>query len=270
LAEVDRSQRQSNDFLVALNQRLCHDVEYALRMENGGSQSHTYSQVWNFLPRVEEEDGRGTVYGFDLQDIHTDDAAQRISTAQVGAPNVALHHFSPHADVKYHTYYEETELYLVPFTEERREVYLGWFARHIEDRLGAADVHAAWRGKPASTSVLVTAIVPSRTEQSRVIEALDTSKGGIAGCLLTLEGGDRIGFSTGDADDAALNVLGHQRTARSLLVYQPQEGEVRGMSIDAEGGVEFVGVGMTEVGMVQVPTGFAWRQTDSGFVPEYE
>ena len=65
-------------------------------------------------------------------------------------------------------------------------------------------------------------------------------------------------------------MLDHQRTARSLLVYQPQEGEQRGMSIDAEGGAEFVGGGMTEVGMVQVPTGFTWRQTDSGFVPEYD
>ena len=240
------------------------------RLENSGPESHTYSQVWNFLPNVEEDDGRGTVYGFDLQDIHTDDAAHRISTAQAGAPNVALHHFSPDADVMYRTYYEETERYLVPFSEERREVYLGWFARHIEDRLGAADVHAAWRGKPGSTSVLVTAIVPSRTEQSRVIEALDTSKDGIAGCLLTLKGGDLIGFSSSYTDDAALNVLDHQLTARSLLVYQPQEGEERGISIDAEGGAEFVGSGMTEVGVLQVPAGFTWRQTDSGFVPEYD
>ena len=35
LAEVDPSKRQSNDFLVALNQRLCQDIEYALRMEPG-------------------------------------------------------------------------------------------------------------------------------------------------------------------------------------------------------------------------------------------
>ena len=42
------------------------------------------------------------------------------------------------------------------------------------------------------------------------------------------------------------------------------------MAIDAEGGAEFVGRGMTAVGRVRVPTGFTWRQTDSGFVPQYD
>ncbi|NKB66617.1 MAG: IMP dehydrogenase [Candidatus Latescibacteria bacterium] len=35
LAQVDPAQRPTNDFLVALNQRLCQDIEYAVRMEPG-------------------------------------------------------------------------------------------------------------------------------------------------------------------------------------------------------------------------------------------
>ena len=238
------------------------------RLENAGARERTYSQVWNFVQRLDEDDGRGIVHGFGLDDVKVDGAAHRIYTEQPGAPNVSLHHFPGTADLQYQTYFAEEEPYVVPFSGEKRDIFPGWFARNIADRLGAVDVHVAWRGEAQSTAVLVTVIAPSRTTQARVLEAEDRSRDGTSGFLAVLEGGARLGFAAA-AGDATLQALGHSVTGRSLLVYLTEDGEQHGMLIDGAGGRELAGPGMATVGDVRVPGGFTWRQTPAGFAPEY-
>ena len=229
-------------------------------MRNSGDETRTYSQVWNFPPRVDEE--RRPVNGFAEDQVGFDAAARRISTSDPDAPNVHLYHFGVD-ELSYEKYYGETEPTVIEPAGEGQNPVLGWYARFIADAVPAVDIHATWRGG-AGASTLITVIVPSSTDTPPVAEARELP----GGFEMSLTDGQKLGLFIAD-EAQELRGMGVSVEARSLLVHS--DDRVTGIAFGGESGYEFE-VRDREVvptHEITAPTGFAWVETPEGIAPDH-
>ncbi|MBN2451296.1 MAG: heparinase II/III family protein [Lentisphaeria bacterium] len=186
-----------------------------------------YSQVWNFLPHVEETDIRLSAAGFQPDQFRLDPSARVLSTADPEGPNVAFHHFGP-GTVAYSKYVGD------------RDHRLGWFARGIGDAIPAPDVHASWSSEDGS--LLLTIVAASDALQPGPLAdtvSRDAPERGVAGCDARTRTGGRL-LVRGARTSTSLEADGLVADATLLLVWRQGAavaGIVRGgSSLTAPGG----------------------------------
>ncbi len=197
------------------------------RMSAADDTPHTYSQVWNFLPQIDDRDWAKNIAGFREDEFMLDEAARKFRTADPTGPNVAFHHFGP-SQVEYRKYYGD------------RDPWLGWYAPGIGDAVPAVDMHVKWRS--ADGSVLVTVLAPSDvgdTGPLASVEALDDPDAGVAGFTADLGDGRALAVRCAESP-RRLRAGEFAADARLLLVTTSKDGDagiVRGGgSVDLPGG----------------------------------
>ncbi|HJN15814.1 MAG TPA: heparinase II/III family protein, partial [Armatimonadota bacterium] len=74
------------------------------RMDSSGDAEHEYTQLWNFLPRVEHANWQSTIAGFGDDEFSLDAEAKVLRTVDPDGPNVEFRHFGPErvTYTKYH------------------------------------------------------------------------------------------------------------------------------------------------------------------------
>lgn len=230
---------------------------------------HTFTQLWNFPPNQGE--GPTDSPGFAAEQVITDTDGQMIHTDDPDGPNVWLYHFN-RRPLSYTSYYGH-----------RGVPYRGWYATGIGGRRWeAVDIDADWRG--AGDQLLVTAIVPTSDNRSRVTARQRLGEARSNGLQLTLADGSQVVFRAA-ADAAALEAGSLTARAEALLVTVSPDGDTRGVALGCES-LNHAGVpaaietpafefvvrdGAVEPGAsVAVPDGFHWRQlADGRLAPVY-
>jgi len=145
------------------------------------SAPHTYTQIWNFPPFINDKDSANP--GFKQDQIVVDSGPHIITTRDPEGPNISLYHFNTEP-LTYETFYGN----LQPFR--------GWYNMGIVGRrYPKMDVHANWKSE--GDTLLVTVIVPNRTAQSvvRSIMPRNDPAQGIRGFDLVLNDGTHVALA---------------------------------------------------------------------------
>ena len=188
------------------------------RMSAAGAKEHRYTQIWNFMPYVEDTDTRKSAAGFRPEQFAMDARQRRFGTTDAEGPNIEFIHFGPR-QVEYRKYFGD------------REKWLGWYARGIGDAIPAVDVHANWRSTHGDT--LVTLLVPrDKGTESPVASAqsLDRPDAGLAGFTSQLRNGAKLSVLCAGAAQA-LRLGDFRAQAQALVLYESSDktaGMVRG------------------------------------------
>jgi hypothetical protein len=185
------------------------------RLRAADGAPHQYSQVWNFLPYLEDSDVRHSAAGFEENQFALDDAARVIATNDPDGPNMTFRHFGP----KTMTYTKYVG---------SRDPVLGWFARGIGDAVPAPDVHASWSSE--DSTVLLTTLEPRDVgSDGPVAEATteDEPARGIAGFSARITKGGTLSVRAAETA-TRLEVAGFSTEATLLLVWQ-HDGAVAGI-----------------------------------------
>jgi hypothetical protein len=182
-----------------------------LRGETGtmsGTETHTYTQTWNF-----PEDFAPDQVTFDV-------SKKIIQTLDPKGPNISLRHFSS-AQIEYEKYYGQ------------ENPMRGWIRVSGLDNLKAVDMHANWKG--SGDQVLVTLIIPSRRMENRVAKVESFGSGqdtSICGFSLALKDGTRITYQAA-LNSAVLHAGSLEARASALLLTELPEGSSSGIMLDA-------------------------------------
>jgi len=176
---------------------------------------HRYSQVWNFLPWVEDTDSRRSAAGFKADQFQLDEGARTMATADPEGPNLKLRHFGPRR-ITYTKYVGD------------RENRLGWLARGIGDAIPAPDVHASWTHE--DSGVLLTIVEPSDSRKPGPLAAVtsrDVPESGVAGFDARTDSGGRLLVRTAERP-VSLEAGGFAAKAMLLLLWR-HDGQTAGI-----------------------------------------
>ncbi len=226
------------------------------RMIRKDDRPHTYTQVWNFPPPVEDARYDRSRAGFTPQQFEFHPGGRTFPTSTFrttdpAGPNLCFTHLGP-APAAYQLYHGD------------RDPWLGWFAMGIGDARPAPDVHVTWSSERSD-------------EMLTVLEPLDT---GWKSCLTKhfLNPGperfsDRVTLTNGHvltvcsaANPVAMSGGDITATATFLLVDTPPDGPASGLALGAEmlsmagrtvalasPNAEFGPAGVTPIFLAQVP-----------------
>lgn len=186
------------------------------RMSNKGDAEHEYTQLWNFLPRVDDENWEKRIAGFGEDQFALDEDAKLLRTTDLSGPNVEFRHFGPER-VTYTRYFGD------------RERWLGWFAAGIGDAQPAVDVHVGWTSDDSDS--LVTVMSPMDVGQDSPVAEATEIDGGVD---VALREGGRIQYLAA-AEATELEAGPVRATAQALLVQTGATGEVAGIVVGCEG-----------------------------------
>ncbi len=214
---------------------------------------HGYSQVWCFDKDYKEDQ------------VLTDEAGQRVLTRDSAGPNIALYHSGP--SIRYTKFYGQKE------PQSR-----GW--RDQDHR--AVDVHASWRG--TGTQQVLTVLYPCPGEAFDVENVEQMDRDGVTGISILRNDGSKIEGRSALDGGLPLEIGGVRILGEALFLYTAADGTVSGLALGAsEVGVdgkaqdllardfafELTDEKLTLTGEIGVPTGFEWKDTPDGIVPEY-
>jgi len=226
---------------------------FMVRDRLDAEKAHEYSQVWCF----DKEYGETQVL--------TDEAGQRVLTRDSAGPNIALYHSGP--SIRYTKFYGQKE------PQSR-----GW--RDQDHR--AVDVHASWRG--TGTQQVLTVLYPRPGEAFDVENVERMDRDGVTGISILRNDGSKIEGRSALDGGLPLEIGGVRILGEALFLYTAADGTVSGLALGAsEAGVdgkaqdllardfafELTDEKLTLTGEIGVPTGFEWKDTPDGIVPEY-
>ena len=232
------------------------------RME--ADKPHTYSACWNFPPK-DFDTRHGKAAGFGEDEVRFDGEHNVIQTCQSDSPNLFMHQFCT-SPIAYTKYFGD----LNPAR--------GWLAPGISGRrYPKVDIHSSW-DTGEGTSLLVTVLSPSPSEESPVVDSEDHSDSSSVGFRLRLTTGATIAYLAA-TEPRALTIDSFHASAQALLVYQSGDG-VTGVVLDgtrirlgdreeeppAPSAVFTVQDGDLHFDPITIPTTFRWRE---GHGPEY-
>jgi hypothetical protein len=212
---------------------------------------HGYTQSWCLGPE------------FSVADVNVSANGRAADTASGSGANVAMRWFSP-TPVSCRK----------RFGEKAKTTALGWRALGWDEKeqryTPAVDLLTEWTG--TGNQLVVTLIVPSPDQTSRIVESHDLSQPGRPGFRARLSDGAQLTYLA--SAGSSLTAAGVTVAGQALLVVTDAAGQTRGLSLDAEtGGQEFeLGKGgvQREVAEIRVPPGFRWLGTDGQARPAYE
>jgi len=232
-------------------------------------QPHTYTQCWNFPAEYKARDF--ITPGFAESEVVIDATARVIHTTDPDGANLFLHHFSAQP-VDYKKFFGTTD------------PYRGWQAPGIAGRrYPKVDVQTSWQGN-TGTSLMVTALLPVRGQQSPVVNSADLSQGSINGCRMVLENGMTVTYLA-TPTPMPLQENDIIATAEALLVTTTADGATRGIALGCDNlqinekrqrltarDFEFTLSAGTlhNVTPIIIPTTFNWETTPQGIVPCYD
>lgn len=241
------------------------------RLRATDERTHTFTQTWHLPPFIT---GKDAVSGFTAEQVVIDPTANLMHTDDPIGPNIWVQHLGGDART-----YEKFHGHKNPFR--------GWYARHIGDAVPAPEVRISWSG--ARTSVLVTAIVPSRDQQHpyTLIPPVPATANAKAeqstGGDLRLNDGTVINVRAA-LDKPAMLTAGPISGTGELLVTVTHGGSTSGIALGCaslshgkksraathrDGEWELRG-GMPEVvAPITLPSGFSWVDDSTGLRPAY-
>ena len=190
------------------------------RMERTDDTQRTYSQVWNFPPRLQnrQDYARKQIDGFDPGQFSLDADAKRFATADPDGPNLAFVHVVP-GPLRYRLFHGD------------RAELKGWFAPGLGSLCAAPDVHAEWRS--ADSDRLVTLLLPEAKGAPATLPSLEREEGpGWFGFSASLRTGGRLAYRTA-AIPLPLSVGPVSATATGLFVRE-KDGVLTGFATGAE------------------------------------
>lgn len=210
-------------------------------------QEHEYSQVWCFGKEYKEDH------------VKPEAQEQRILTHDSTGPNIGIYHFGP--VVNYTSHYGRR----VPQSR-------GW--RDKEFR--AVDVHASWIGE--GKQQLLTVLYPRPAGEFDVEKVVRMENDGVTGVSILRKDGSKIEGRCAKTKQT-LEIAGVRIVGEALFLYTSADGKVTGLVLGADKtpnlaatdfAFEWTGGMMVMSVEISVPTGFKWRETQAGIVPEYE
>ena len=175
------------------------------RMASQDDTPHTYSQVWNFLPKLESKQdyARRHIDGFTPDQFDLQPGEKRFATADPAGPNLEFLHLTP-GPVTYRKYYAD------------REGLKGWFAPGLGSVCAAPDVHAEWRSTDSDR--LVTLLLPHAKDGPSPVTKLDRLAGpSWFGFDAELRAGGSMSYRTAK-EPTTLQIGAVRATATGLLV----------------------------------------------------
>jgi hypothetical protein len=186
------------------------------RMNGVDDTVRTYSQVWNFPPKIvsKEDYVRRHIDGFAADDFELQPNQRRFATAAPNGPNLEFFHLGP-ATLTYQKYYGD------------RETLRGWFAPGLGSVCAAPDVHAEWTS--AESDRLVTLLLPRDNEGIGPVLSVERRTGeGWFGFDSELRIGGRVSFRSGTGA-SELRIGDVVAMAGGLLLYVPNTGPTAGV-----------------------------------------
>ncbi len=172
-------------------------------------ETHTYTQVWNF------DDS------FAKEQVKTDEAQQRIWSADPKGANVALYHFGA-APLTYKKWYGE----VLP-----DGTHCGWVkANNAAAKSPKVDMHAIWEGK--GEQLLVTLIEARKDDKSRINKMEPLGGDGVQGFRATLADGHVLTYQAA-LNEAPLKAGEITLRGSVLLTLADAAGATRGIALDA-------------------------------------
>jgi hypothetical protein len=247
-----------------------------------GKPAQTLTQLWHFPApglatnrEYADKDGKRSPLapGFTREQVQCDAAAQRVLTANPDNVNLAILHAVP-GTVAYTTWFGD------------KYPWRGWANAAPSMASGyipAVDLHATF----SADAPIVTTLVPipqGQTYEQRIAAFTKEFRNGQTRITLTLVGGTVVQYLVAQSP-TELSAGLIKATAGALLTVTDATGGVRGLTIGCReislGGTaqkvsgpdfEFAvdGQRLADVQPIQVPDGFAWKETPTGIVPDYQ
>lgn len=190
------------------------------RMIRRDETPHTYSQVWNFLPKVvsREDYARRQIDGFAPDQFDLQPEAKRFATADPEGPNLEFVHITP-GPVNYRMFYGD------------RDELKGWFAPGLGSLCAAPDVYAEWDS--TGSDRLVTLLLPTPKEgPSPVAKLTRLNDAQWFGFDAELRAGGTLAYRTAQTP-VELHIGPVTAIATSLLVRQ-RDGVLSGVVMGAQ------------------------------------
>jgi|GEM_PF-3022635 len=229
-------------------------------MQNDDGKEHSYTQNWN-LPGFQDQ-GKTKASGFKKDQVIAEPAGNSFHTVDPDGPNLWMY-FCGGGERQIANHYGE------------KNPYLGWFSPGFGNLIPAPEVMVNW--KSSSSSVLVSVICPTKTNEQPPFILKDNSKNGdqtVASLEMERKDGSKIEYHAA-LTPQMLRIAGGFINAQACLAVKFTNGTVRGLVIGRVGATpsdfEFSGNGSTigDISPINVPKGFRWRETQLGIVPDY-
>jgi hypothetical protein len=246
-----------------------------------GKPAQTITQLWHFpAPGLAtnrsyaDKDGKRSPLapGFTREQVQCDAAAQRVLTANADNVNLAILHAVP-GTVAYTTWFGD------------KYPWRGWAnaaPSMVSGYIPAVDLHATFSADAPIVTILVP-IPQGQTYERRIAEFAKEFSDGKTRITVTLIDGTIVQYMVAQsATQLSAGLI--KATAEALLTVTDATGAVRGLTIGCRemtlaGTVQKVsgpdfefsleGQRLAEVQAIQVPDGFAWKETPTGIVPDY-
>ena len=262
-------------------------------MNNMGSSSNEYSQIWRFPARVDPEEAKEqgktglvspqgyTLTGFRDEEVIVDTDNHAIKTQDEGTVNIFLSQFS-NEELSYKKYFGSKG-----DEPDGDGLYRGWTTNTLNSsRVPCADVYVSWRDNNSNQSQVMTFAMPSKTDQAPYKELKDISSAeqGITGFEVITDEGIKV--TSLSAPTATPMEAGGISAVATDLILCDKDGEISGIVLGCEslqnetGKVEteeknfefVIKDGKPEIiqSLIQ-PHSFGWVETDDGkYYPRYD
>lgn len=204
--------------VVFLREAGCWIVED--RMLRRDETARTYTQTWNFLPKVESEQdyARRHIDGFAPDQFDLQPEQRRFATTDPDGPNLEFVHLLP-GSIRYRLYHGD------------REELKGWFAPGLGSLCAAPDVHAEWDS--ADSDRLVTLLLPRPKNGTPPLDGIVRREGpGWFGFDGEVPGGGTLAYRT--AQTPVRLEVGPVVAVASGLLVRERDGVLSGLVSDAE------------------------------------
>ncbi len=223
---------------------------------NDDEEINECSQIWNFVPYINDTNNNVHVNGFSEDEVTYDSTKRFIKTADSDGSNVFLYNFYPE-NLEYTKYYGY----------KGEEGYRGFYANGFARRYPKVDMHVSWEEKGKGIPVL-TLIEASDNTSSKITSVEDLSyadtSGGYSGFKLISENetvlcyfaANTESFSVGDAVINAKAVV-YQKNANKLIAVGAQGYSSENFEGYIENGEVKV---LYEIG---IPSGFSWSEENT-------
>ncbi len=184
-------------------------------MNNSGTTSHTYSQVWNFEPSLPG----AKIYGFSNAQVSADATNKRVLTTDATGPNIRLQNFGKVAGLTYTKYYHQDN------------PAMGWYAPSISVDTPAVDVHVSWTG--AGNQAFGTIIMPAKGLTTDVVYKDLSPDVNTTALSLTLPNGNTVMYSSGYTTKKTTQ-YNFTFNSKGYLLQQNANGDVTGVVIGGD------------------------------------
>jgi Heparinase II/III-like protein/Secretion system C-terminal sorting domain len=186
-------------------------------MNHTGTNTHTYSQVWNFEPY----EPLNNIFGYTASQVSFDKPNKRIVTQDAAGPNIRLQNFGKLPTLDYVKFYNQTS-----------PTAMGWYAPSISTITPAVDIHAKWTG--TGNQALGTIIVPSRSLTPNVVYQDLSPDAKTAVLSATLPNGNLLKYSAGFIATTTTQ-FSFTFKSKGYMLQKRANGDVTGMVIGGDG-----------------------------------